>query len=72
MVKECKTRHYFVGKILHWELCKKVKFDSTNKWCMYKPECVLENETHEILWDFEIQMDPPIPDKKSDLVMIYK
>ena len=27
---------------------------------MYKPESVLENETHKILWDFEIQTDYPI------------
>ena len=24
---------------------------------MYKPESVLENEMHKLLWDFEIQMD---------------
>ena len=24
---------------------------------MHKPEFVLENETHKILWDFEIRMD---------------
>ena len=24
---------------------------------MHKPEFVLENETHKVLWDFEIQTD---------------
>ena len=27
-------------------MCKKLKFEHTNKWYMQKPESVLENETH--------------------------
>ena len=46
-----------VGKGIHWELCKKMKFDHTTKWYVHKPKSVLENETHTILWDFEIQTD---------------
>ena len=30
--KEYKTRHECVGKVIHWELCKKLKFDHTNQW----------------------------------------
>ena len=30
--KEFKTRHDSVGKMIHWELCKKLKFDHTTKW----------------------------------------
>ena len=29
--KEYKTRHDSVGKVIHWEMCKKFKFDQTNK-----------------------------------------
>ena len=29
--KEYKTRHDLVGKVIHWEMCKKFKFDHTNK-----------------------------------------
>ena len=39
---------------------------------MYKPEFVLENETHEILLDFEIQTDHLIPARRPDLVIINK
>ena len=39
--KEYKTRHDWVGKVVHWEMCKKFKFDHTNKWYMHKPEPVL-------------------------------
>ena len=50
--KECKTRHDWVGKVIHWELCKKLKFDDTNKWYIHKPESILENETYKLLLDF--------------------
>ena len=30
--KEYKTRHNWVRKVIHWELCKKLKFDHKNKW----------------------------------------
>ena len=29
--REYKTRHDWVGKVIHWEMCKKFKFDHTNK-----------------------------------------
>ena len=29
--KEYKTRHNWVGKVIHWELCKKFKFDQKKK-----------------------------------------
>ena len=45
IMKEYKIRHEWVGKVIHWELCKKLKFDSTNKEYMHNPEFVLENET---------------------------
>ena len=55
--KDCKTRHDWVGKVIHWELCKKLKFVYTNKWHMHNPTSVLENETHKLLGDFDIQTD---------------
>ena len=70
--KECKTRHDLVGKLIHWELCKGLKFNHTNKWCMRKPESVLENEIFKILWDFGIQTDHSIWARRPDLVLINK
>ena len=70
--REYKTRHDWVGKVIHWELCKKLNFDHTTKWYMHKPESVLENETHKILWDYEIQTDHLIPARRPDLVLINK
>ena len=50
----------------------RLKFDHINKQYMCKPESVRENETHKILWDFEIQTDHPIPSRRQDLVLINK
>ena len=64
MISECcklaqlwyKTRHDWVGKGIHWELYKKLKFDHANKWYMPNPESVRENETYKLLKDFEKQI----------------
>ena len=39
---------------------------------MHKPKTILENETHEIFWNFEKQTDPLILTKGPDLVLIDK
>ena len=40
--KEYKARHDWVGKVIHWEMCRKFQFDHTNKWYMHNPAPVLE------------------------------
>ena len=70
--KEYKNRHNEVRKTIHWKLCKRLKFDHTAKWYMHKPESVLENEIHKILWDFKIQTDHSILARGPDLVLINK
>ena len=44
--KEYKARHGWVGKVIHWEMCRKFKFDLTNKWYVHNPAPVLENDSH--------------------------
>ena len=70
--KEYKTRHDWVGKVIHWELCKKLKFDHATYWYMHKPESVQENETYKLLWDFEIPTDNQILARRPDIVIINK
>ena len=41
--KEYKTKHDWVGKVIHWELYKKLKFYHANKWYMHNPESVHRN-----------------------------
>ena len=43
-----------------------------NKWYIHNPESVLENETHKLFWDFDIQTDPLISDRQPDLIVINK
>ena len=65
--KEYKTRHDWMGRVIHWELCK---FAHTDKWYMNNPEPFWENEIHKILLEFEIQTDVSIPLRTLDLIAI--
>ena len=65
-----KTRHDWMGKVIHWEMWKPFKFDHTNKWYMHNPASVLENNTHKLLWDFDIHTDHLISARRSDLIII--
>ena len=71
-LKEYETRHDWVGKVIHWEMCKKSEFDNTNKWYMHSPVSVLENGTHNLLWDFGIQTDHLISTRRLELIIIRK
>ena len=57
---------------IHWELYKKFKFDHTNKCYMNNPESILENETHKILCDFEIQTNHLISARQPDIEIVNK
>ena len=70
--KECKSKHNWVGKVVHWEMCRKFQFDHTNKWYMHNPEPVLENDSHKLLWNFNIQTDHLISARRPDLIIIKK
>ena len=70
--KEYKTRHGWVGEVIHWEMCRKFNFDHINKWYMHNPAPVLENNTHKLLCDFNIQTDHLIPARIPDLIIISK
>ena len=70
--KEYKARHDWVGKVIHWEMCKKFKFDHANKWYTHNQAPVLENDIHKFLWDFDIQTDLLISARRPDLIIINK
>ena len=58
--------------MIYWKLCKKLKFDLTNKWYFHNLESVLENETHKILWDFKIQTDHLISARRPTKKRTYR
>ena len=70
--KKYKATHDWVGKVIHWEMYKKFRFDHTNKWYMHNPAAVLENDIHKLVWDFDIQTDFLISDGRTDLIIIHK
>ena len=70
--KEYKTRHDWVGKVIYWELCKKLKFNHMNKWYMHIPDSALKNETHKLLCDFMLEMDHLLSTRRPDLKIINK
>ena len=61
-----------MGKVINWELCKKLKFDHTNKWYIHNSESVPENETHKLFGDFEMQTDHLISARRPGLIIINK
>ena len=52
--KEHECRYLWRGEMMLRELCQKLNFDHITKSYKHITEFVPENETHEILGDFEI------------------
>ena len=69
--KEFKTRHDWAGKVIHWEMCKKFKFNHTNKLYMHSLASILENDTQSPK-DLDIQTDQLFLARRSDLMIIKK
>ena len=61
-----------MGKVIHLEWYKKLKHHNNDKWYMHKPESVLQNEMHNILYGFKIQTDHWIQSKSQNLIFIDK
>ena len=70
--KEYKRWHDNLGKIVHWKLARKCKFEAGDKCYEHGPENVSENEDYKILWDFSIQTDHVIEARRPDLVVVDK
>ena len=61
-----------VGEVIHREMWKKFRFEHANKWCMHNLALVQENDTHKLLWDFDIETDHLISARRPDLIIINK
>ena len=57
-------------KMVIWKLCKRLKFNHTDKWYRHYQEIVLENETYKILLDIEIKTGHPTRTRRFDLILI--
>ena len=67
--REYKRRHDWLGKKIHWEVCRKTGFDVNEKCYKHEPEKVAENDSRKILWDFTIQTDHLIEARRPDMVI---
>ena len=70
--KQYKERHDSVAQNIHWELCGMYGFERENKWYDHIPQSVIENEETKILWDFTIQCDRYVQNRRPDIVVIEK
>ncbi|KAL0274582.1 UNVERIFIED_CONTAM: hypothetical protein PYX00_002681 [Menopon gallinae] len=68
-----KHRHDQVAKIVHQKLALKYGLLSEQKpYYKYRPETVLENETHKLLWDRAILTDKTTPCNRPDITLVDK
>ena len=63
---------YWVGKMMHWEMSKKFRFSRMNKWYIHNKATVLENDTHKLLWDFDIKTGHVISARRPDFILTKK
>ena len=53
-------------------MCRKFQFNHTLKWYTHNPAPVLENDSHKLLWDFNIKTDHLISARRPVLMIINK
>ena len=58
--------------MIHWKICKDLKFDHTNKWYIHIPASVPKNDTHKFQEDFDKETDHLILARRPDLIVINK
>ena len=56
-------------KTVHGDMCRKNSFNVPEKWYERKPLPCIENEPFKILWDFDIQMDRIIEQRRPDMII---
>ena len=78
IVSECpklaqyKKRHDWVGRRIHWEICRANGIHVRSKWYEHQPEAVIENDSCKILWDFTVQTDHFITARRLDMILLIK
>ena len=68
--KEYKRQHDWMGKSVHWDICRKKDFNVPEKRYEQKP-CT-ENESFKIFWDIKIKTDNMIEYRRPDMIIIDK
>ena len=66
------ARHDWVGKVIHWELCKRLKFDHTSKYSILKQESFQDNLMDKILWNLYTNRSPNLGQKTWSTVNLHQ
>ena len=61
-----------MAKKVHWEICKKNRFEHSEKWYEHALKVAVEHEEIKVLWDINIQCDNLIEARRPDLIVIDK
>ena len=61
-----------MAKKVHWEICKKNRFEHSEKWYEHALKVAVEHEEIKVLWDINIQCDNLIEARQPDLIVIDK
>ena len=70
--KYYKRRHDWIGRRIHWEICGANGIHVKPKWYEHQPDVVIENDTCKILWDFILQTDHFMTERRPDMIVIDK
>ena len=70
--KEYKRRHDWFGTKVHWEICRKYGIEVKEKWYEHKSEVVMKTDKCKILWDFTVQTDHEISERRPDVIVVQK
>ena len=65
-------RHNKAATCLHWNICKEMNIDTSEKWSEQEPQTVTDKDKITILWDMPIQTDREIKANRSDIVIKNK
>ena len=72
---EYKRRHDWVGKRIHWDVCRKYGIKVKGKWYEHQPESVVENENHVKYCGTltsKVQTDHVIEARRPDMIVVDK
>ena len=70
--KTIQEMHSSAAQNIHLELCGMYGFTKENRWYDHITRSDIENEEVKALWDFKIQCERHVQNRRQDIVVIEK
>ena len=70
--KEYKRIHDWIGRRIHWKICRANGIHVKSRWYEHQTEAVIENDSCKLLWDFSVQKKHFITARRPDMSIIDK